>query len=421
SFNIGYGYDANGNRSQQTGTAGTTDYTTSPTSNRLDSLTDGVTTQGFSYDANGSLTADGSHTYGYDKTGRLSSVDGSTAYAYNGLGQRVSKTASGTGTVYAYDEAGHLVGEYDAATGNPIQETVWMGDTPIAVVKGSGTYYVHADHLNTPRQINDQAGDPVWVWDTITFGNSTPDEDPLATGTPFVYNLRFPGQYYDSETGLHQNYFRDYHPSLGRYIQSDPIGLAGGINTYAYAGSSPGNYIDPLGLQTATAAAAAASAAESSGMSTTVKNIVRRAMAVSPYSIAAACLLYTPSLDAPECEMPDSPSYGKCWMMNEAGESDEADVAGEEGCIYCVKGDKTGSGKDYVGSTDNLGNRQRDKSDGRDREGAEVVDTYPKGDRDTRRAKEQQAINDRGGVNNLDNKRNEVAPKHWPSKGITPP
>ena len=75
----------------------------------------------------------------------------------------------------------------------------------------------------------------------------------------------------------------------------------------------------------------------------------------------------------------------------------------------------------YVGSTDNMGNRQRDKSDGWDREGAEVVDTYPRGDRDSRRAKEQQAINDRGGVDNLDNKRNEVAPKYWPSKGVTPP
>ncbi|PPE72645.1 hypothetical protein C3942_17885, partial [Solimonas fluminis] len=249
SFNIGYGYDANGNRSQQTGTAGTTDYTTSPTSNRLDSLTDGTTTQSFSYDANGSLTADGSHTYGYDKTGRLTSVDGSTAYAYNGLGQRVSKTASGTGTVYAYDEAGHLVGEYDASTGTPIQETVWMGDAPLAVVKGSGTYYVHADHLNTPRQINDASGDPVWVWDTITFGSSSPDEDPLATGTPFVYNLRFPGQYHDAETGLHQNHHRDYSSALGRYIQVDPLGLYGGsLSPYLYANQNPLSFTDPLGL-----------------------------------------------------------------------------------------------------------------------------------------------------------------------------
>jgi hypothetical protein len=97
------------------------------------------------------------------------------------------------------------------------------------------------------------------------------------------------------------------------------------------------------------------------------------------------------------------------------------DADGEEGCIYCVKGENTSSGKDYVGSTDDLGQRQRDRSDGRDCEGAEIIDRYPKGDRGTRRAKEQQAINDRGGVEKLDNKRNEVAPRRWPEYGVTPP
>ncbi len=92
-----------------------------------------------------------------------------------------------------------------------------------------------------------------------------------------------------------------------------------------------------------------------------------------------------------------------------------------EGCIYCVNGDKTSSGKDYVGSSDDLSKRQRDKSDGRDRTDAEVVDRYPKGNRDVRRSKEQQHMNDRGGVDKLDNKRNEVAPDKWSSKGITPP
>ena len=66
--------------------------------------------------------------------------------------------------------------------------------------------------------------------------------------TCFAYNLRFPGQYYMAETGLNQNYFRDYDPLVGRYIESDPIGLNGGINTYAYAGGSPISLIDILGL-----------------------------------------------------------------------------------------------------------------------------------------------------------------------------
>src|SRR6187401_569238 len=64
----------------------------------------------------------------------------------------------------------------------------------------------------------------------------------------FSYNLRFPGQYYDAETGKHYNYFRDYDPGIGRYLESDPIGMLGGLNTYRYASASPLTNFDPLGL-----------------------------------------------------------------------------------------------------------------------------------------------------------------------------
>ena len=88
----------------------------------------------------------------------------------------------------------------------------------------------------------------VWRWDTSDpFGLAPPIENPSAVGA-FVYNQRFPGQLYDKESGLHYNYFRDYDPQTGRYVQSDPIGLEGGINTYSYVGGNPLTYSDPKGL-----------------------------------------------------------------------------------------------------------------------------------------------------------------------------
>jgi RHS repeat-associated protein len=87
-------------------------------------------------------------------------------------------------------------------------------------------------------------GTVAWSWDPEPFGNTQP------TGT-LTYNHRFPGQYFDRETGLHHNGFRDYHPTTGRYIESDPLGLAAGLNTYAYVNSNPLRFIDPSGLETA--------------------------------------------------------------------------------------------------------------------------------------------------------------------------
>jgi RHS repeat-associated protein len=114
----------------------------------------------------------------------------------------------------------------------------------------STLYYIHTDHLNTPRLITNQAQQAVWRWDnTDPFGGNVPDENPGGLGN-FACNLRLPGQYFDRETNNHYNYFRDYDPAIGRYIQSDPIGLEGGINTYAYALLNPLSFMDEWGLLT---------------------------------------------------------------------------------------------------------------------------------------------------------------------------
>ncbi|MEF3062308.1 RHS repeat-associated core domain-containing protein [Ralstonia solanacearum] len=249
-----YSYDANGNRTGQTVGGNSYTQTVDPASNRQTAST-GPTATRNSYDAAGNLTSDGTTTYSYSDRGRLASVTKSgttTSYLYNGLGQRVVKSGSNvpTGaTRYVYDEAGHLLGEYDQS-GNAIQETVYLGDTPIATIKSGTAYYVYADQIDTPRVITDTNNLMVWRWDqTDPFGAMLPDENPASLGT-FTYNPRFPGQVYDAETGKHYNANRDYDPASGRYVQSDPIGLNGGQwSTYGYVDGGPVSSVDPDGLE----------------------------------------------------------------------------------------------------------------------------------------------------------------------------
>jgi len=221
--------------------------------------TTGSLTRTYNYNASGSVLTSGAttHTYynsGRMKTGKLGAA-ATTTYIYNALGQRIKKSggAVSTAVYFMYDEAGHLLGEYNVSgsTVTPVQETVWLGDIPIAtlrVVTGVTTvFYVHTDQLNTPRKVTNTADQLRWKWDPNPFGEGTPNENPASLGS-FKYHLRFPGQYFDLETKLNYNYFRDYDPAIGRYAQSDPIGLKGGINTYAYVRGNPLSYRDPRGL-----------------------------------------------------------------------------------------------------------------------------------------------------------------------------
>ncbi|MEQ1546768.1 RHS repeat-associated core domain-containing protein [Methyloglobulus sp.] len=250
-------YDLNGNRTQLlvNGTSKTSSIAT--TNNRLLKISQNTTAlKTYSYDLAGNITSDGSNQFAYDGRGRLVSAtgrfNGTDTYKINGLGQRITKI-NGSITYFVYDEAGQLLGEYDTS-GKAIQETVWLGNMPVALIKNNARYYIYADHLNTPRAIADGVGKVIWRWDGEPFGSTLANEDPDKNSQKFTYNLRFPGQYYDNSTGLHYNGFRDYDPAIGRYIESDPIGLAGGINTYAYVGGNPLSYTDPQGLAASGAA-----------------------------------------------------------------------------------------------------------------------------------------------------------------------
>ena len=262
----GYGYDATGNRIQRKVGAQLFVNGVSATSNRLTTVQDGSGTTTLGYDAAGNIVSDAIGSYTYSARGRMSAATlggGTVQYRYNALEQRVSKTGPAalvpTGaSYYAYDEAGRLIGEYDA-DGVPRYETIYLGDTPVAVItqtrSGSPVTvqtqvaFIYADHIDTPRVIA-RSGDHgiVWRWDQAeAFGATPADDNPDGLGS-FTFNQRFPGQVFDAETGLHQNVNREYDPPTGRYRQFDPTGLADGPNGYLYLHGDPLRGTDPMGL-----------------------------------------------------------------------------------------------------------------------------------------------------------------------------
>ncbi len=285
---IGYQYDASG-------TASTSVTHTYDAAGNLQ--TDGL--HQYHYDSQGRLQS--------SQTGQGPDAP-TTRYAHNALGQRVFKTeplfaaasskdgalddeeedpsllqtlvdfftrlwdpaksdAEHLGWAYLYDEDGSLLGEYGMGGAQSAGQSQYIylptsqGPIPMAAEIDSRLYAIHTDHLGTPRRLTQADGQAAWQWAYTPYGDEAPTlgakrftnetTNPTTGSTgiaPVRFNLRYPGQYFDAESGLHYNYFRSYDPRTGRYTQTDPIGLDGGPNGYLYVGGNPLSFFDLLGL-----------------------------------------------------------------------------------------------------------------------------------------------------------------------------
>ena len=235
---IAYTYDKVGNRRSRTrtGTHPARDsYHYYAGTHRLRTVV-GDHAELFTYDADGNTTT---RTPG--AANPQPAIVDPADYIYNSAGQRAIK-AKASAVIYHYDQSGQLIAETDGI-GNLIKAYVWLHGQPLAMIDADGSiYYYHNDHLGTPQKMTDANAQVVWAADYLPFGKA---DVIVAT---VENNLRFAGQYYDSETGLHYNWHRYYDPSLGRYLRADPIGLQGGINLYSYVSNNPVIKYDPMGL-----------------------------------------------------------------------------------------------------------------------------------------------------------------------------
>jgi RHS repeat-associated protein len=194
------------------------------------------------------LTAGTYEVYAWWVAKRKNSVNVPYTIVHNGQTDTVARSHKQDGGSWqllgswTFDGSGDEYIEVSNANGKAAADAVRFVKQG-GLVNSTTVNYVHNDHLGTPQVMTDENGSVSWRAIYDPFGNASIDDASTTT-----LNVRFPGQYFDQETGLHYNYFRYYDPETGRYITSDPIGLGGGPNTFAYVENNPANAIDPTGL-----------------------------------------------------------------------------------------------------------------------------------------------------------------------------
>ena len=243
--NESYTYDADGNRLTGVINGDHWTWTPSTTSNRMASASDDSWSGSYNYDLQGNLLGTAHPYWTYDSFGRMRTftpLAGSpvTTYDVNPEGQRLRKYTSLNSTWFAPDVSGTLLAEDQDGTWS---DYVWLNGKLVAMIRNGNVYSVHSDQTGRPEWMTSSQKTVIWRAHNYAFDRE------VTAGQASGFNLGFPGQYFDEESGLYYNGARDYSPGLGRYIESDPVGIAAGINSYIYAGANPISVIDPSGLE----------------------------------------------------------------------------------------------------------------------------------------------------------------------------
>lgn len=308
------------------------DYSYDPSNNRISRTVDGrsraygyahdsnqLVSQGrrgrrtFNYDVQGNLIEDreGKRRFVYDATNRLSEFykngELTTRYDYDSSGMRIRKrfiksANDGVKSIrFLHDIDGRIISETARRNDRGAlraRDTVWLGSMPLVQIdrrvrpdgetRRANVLYLQTDHQGAVRWARDINARIVWSWEgTDAYGGRLPnassiDRDPDGDGNNVIIPLRFPGQYHDRESGLYHNHNRDYDPQLGRYVQTDPIGLDGGINRYVYVKGDPVNFVDPDGLEPVTASSIIVTAAKIANFVRRVRRIIRSLFGRNP-------------------------------------------------------------------------------------------------------------------------------------------
>jgi len=283
---LSYGYDNAGRRTQIGGSLATLTLPAAMTSATYDAgnrLTNWAGTS-LTYDANGNMTGDGSLSYGWDSRNRLVSLAGAAAasFTYDATGRRAGKTINGTTTNFVYDGA-NFVQELTSGTPTANLLTGLGIDEVFSRTDGLGTRHVVTDALGSTVALTDSSGAVTTSYAYEPYGNTT------ASGEPNANAVEYTGRENDG-MGLYYYRARYYHPGFARFVAEDPIGLAGGINQYAYAAGNPISFADPAGLQACVTFGHGARHLAGTGLSQSAVEsaITNEVIAITPFSTPGA-------------------------------------------------------------------------------------------------------------------------------------